>query len=77
MEERKYELTDETKMIDGHILHRIRALKSLPYVQNGDLGVISRVKIICHKKEIAGFIMMLLCMRELKFGEMLKSMMMQ
>jgi hypothetical protein len=35
---RKYELTDETKVIDGHILYRIRALKSLPYVQRGALG---------------------------------------
>jgi hypothetical protein len=39
MEEKKYELTDETMEIDGHILHRIRALKNIGETINvGDLG---------------------------------------
>lgn len=36
--ERKYELTDETVEQDGHILHRIRALKDFGNVKKGDLG---------------------------------------
>lgn len=37
---KKYELTEETKEIDGHVLHRIRALKDLSFmkVNAGDLG---------------------------------------
>jgi hypothetical protein len=34
----KYELTDETMKIDGHILHRIRALRDFGDVEEGDLG---------------------------------------
>lgn len=35
----KYELTDETREIDGHILHRIRAVRDIgAYVKKGDLG---------------------------------------
>ena len=35
---KKYELTDETKDVDGLILHRIRALRDFGDVHNGDLG---------------------------------------
>ena len=35
---KKYELTDETKDVDGHILHRIRALRDFGDVYKGDLG---------------------------------------
>lgn len=35
---KKYELTDETKIVDGHILHRIRALKDFNNVKKGELG---------------------------------------
>ncbi|WP_254473248.1 hypothetical protein [Bartonella sp. B1098] len=39
---KKYEFTDETIEIDGHILHRIRALRDFGYmfgaVREGDLG---------------------------------------
>ena len=35
---KKYELTDETTTIDGHILHRIKALRSFSGVEEGDLG---------------------------------------
>ena len=41
---KKYELTDETIKIDGHILHRIKALKDLTIIPmscmvfKGDLG---------------------------------------
>ncbi len=35
---KKYELTDETRAIDGHILHRIRALRDFTDVRAGDLG---------------------------------------
>lgn len=37
---KKYELTGETKEIDGKILHRIRALIDIPEhdVKAGDLG---------------------------------------
>lgn len=38
MEEKKYELTEETMEIDGHTLHRIRALKDFSNVKKGDLG---------------------------------------
>lgn len=34
----KYKLTDETKEIDGHILHRIIAVRDFGYVNNGDKG---------------------------------------
>lgn len=35
---KKYELTEETITISGHILHRIRALKDFSDVKEGDLG---------------------------------------
>ena len=35
---KKYELTDETIMVNGHILHRIKALKDFADVNEGDLG---------------------------------------
>ena len=35
---KKYELTDETKELDGHTLHRIKALKDFGEVKKGDLG---------------------------------------
>ena len=34
----KYELTDTTKVVDGHILHQIKALKSFDDVKKGELG---------------------------------------
>ena len=36
--EKKYMLTDETKVIDGRTLHRIKALKDFGQVKAGDLG---------------------------------------
>lgn len=36
--EKKYELTDETIVVNGHILHRIRALKDFGDVKAGDFG---------------------------------------
>jgi UDP-3-O-[3-hydroxymyristoyl] glucosamine N-acyltransferase len=35
---KKYELTDETLVVDGHTLYRIRALRSFSNVKKGDLG---------------------------------------
>ena len=35
---KKYELTDETMELEGHILHRIKALRDFNYVKAGDLG---------------------------------------
>jgi len=35
---RKYELTSETKEVDGAILHRIRALRDFGNVKAGDVG---------------------------------------
>ena len=39
---KKYELTDETKVIDGHALHRIKALKDFTVrdriIKEGDVG---------------------------------------
>ena len=35
---KKYELTSETKVINGVKLHRIKALISFGDVKNGDLG---------------------------------------
>ena len=35
---RKYEFSEETLEIDGHILHRIMALKDFYGVKKGDLG---------------------------------------
>ena len=36
--EKKYELTSETKIVQGTVLHRIRALRGFGYVRVGDLG---------------------------------------
>lgn len=36
--EKKYKLTDETIEIEGHILHRIEALRDFGYVNLGELG---------------------------------------
>ena len=36
--EKKYELTEETLEIDGHVLHRIIALRNFGNVKKGDLG---------------------------------------
>ena len=38
MEEKKYELTDETIDVDGRILHRIKAIKDFCFITAGDLG---------------------------------------
>ena len=38
MEEKKYELTDETIEVNGKILHRIKSLKDFNNVKKGDLG---------------------------------------
>ena len=35
---KKYKLTHHTKEVDGHALHRIKALKSFGDVKKGDLG---------------------------------------
>ena len=35
---KKYEITDETIVIDCHILHRIKALTKFGWVKKGDLG---------------------------------------
>lgn len=35
---KKYELTDETKKIKGHVLHKIRALRDFAYVNEGETG---------------------------------------
>ena len=35
---KKYKLTHHTKEVDGHTLHRIKALKSFGDVTKGDLG---------------------------------------
>ena len=34
----KYELTDHTKVVNGHILHQIKALKDFSNVKKDDLG---------------------------------------
>ena len=34
----KYKLTHRTKVVDGHTLHQIKALKSFDAVKKGDLG---------------------------------------
>ena len=36
--EKKYELTDETMLVEGHILHRIRALKDFGDIKAGSAG---------------------------------------
>ena len=38
MEEKKYELTDEIIDVDGHILHRIKAIRNFDSVKVGELG---------------------------------------
>ena len=38
MTDKKYELTDETIVVDDHVLHRIRALKDFYPFKAGDLG---------------------------------------
>ena len=35
---KKYKLTEETKVINGHTLHRIEALKDFGTVKKGELG---------------------------------------
>ena len=52
MEEKKYELTDETIEIDGHTLHRIRALKEFDFgnINEGKLGgFIEKEENLSHK----------------------------
>jgi acetyltransferase-like isoleucine patch superfamily enzyme len=36
--EKKYILTDETKVVNGHTLHRIQAITSFDNIKNGDIG---------------------------------------
>ena len=36
--EKKYVLTEETKRVDGKLLHRIKAIRDLNNVKEGDLG---------------------------------------
>lgn len=36
--EKKYKLTEETFAVDGHVLHRIKALRDFVNVKKGDLG---------------------------------------
>ena len=36
--EKKYKLTEETLAVDGHVLHRIIALRDFGGVKKGDLG---------------------------------------
>lgn len=36
--EKKYELTEETLAVDGHVLHRIKALLDFGNVKKGDIG---------------------------------------
>ena len=38
MENKKYEFTDETIEVDGHVLHRIRALRDFGNIKKDDLG---------------------------------------
>ena len=38
MRDRKYKLTDDTIMVDGHILHRIEAVRGFADVKVGDKG---------------------------------------
>lgn len=35
---KKYELTDNIKVVDGHVLHQIKALRSFGGVRKGELG---------------------------------------
>lgn len=35
---KKYELTDNIKVVDGHVLHQIKALRSFDGVRKGELG---------------------------------------
>lgn len=52
-------LTDKTIIIDGHILHRIQALKDFNLVAKGDLGGFVESEKIFLIKEIVGFMIML------------------
>lgn len=36
--EKKYELTEETLAVDGHVLHRIKALRDFGNVKKGNIG---------------------------------------
>lgn len=36
--EKKYKLTEETFAVDGHVLHRIKALRDFGNVKKGDIG---------------------------------------
>lgn len=36
--EKKYEFAGETKKVDGHVVHRIRAIRNFGEVKSGDLG---------------------------------------
>lgn len=38
MEDKKYILTSETRKVDGHILHRIRAVRDIDIISPGDVG---------------------------------------
>lgn len=52
MPDKKYELTDETIELEGHILHRIRALKDFGNVKKGTLGgFIEKEDNLSHEEE--------------------------
>lgn len=36
--EKKYKLTEETFAVDGHVLHRIKALRDFGNVKKGNIG---------------------------------------
>ena len=36
--EKKYELTEKTLAVDGHVLHRIKALRDFGNVKKGNIG---------------------------------------
>ena len=38
MENKKFELTEETIQCDEHTLHRIKALKDFAFIKKGDMG---------------------------------------
>ena len=60
MEINKYRITDNTIKHDGHIIHRIQALKDFGNVKKGEVGGLLKAKKIFLKRETVGFMVMLL-----------------
>ena len=74
---KKYELTNESKVVNGCTIYRIKALKDFGDVEKGNIGGYIQSEKIYLKKMIAGYLIMLKYVEMLKYMKMLDYMIMQ